>query len=72
MLKKQYDEWVPRAERQLVTSLDAVYAIQFKNAPALQYGKVGMAIAGMGYWQDIKGKVAVLNSFLTELRAASR
>ncbi len=63
-----YQVWAMKTEKLLTDELDASYAIQFRNAAALTVVRSGMAIAGAGYWQNARGKIAVLNNFITELR----
>jgi hypothetical protein len=71
LVTQQYQQWSAKAEAALTQQLDKSYAIQFRNAPGVIYGRVGMASAGMGIWQHISGRINVLNGFITELRRAS-
>lgn len=68
MVKAQFEEWSLHVESFLNETLDPSYAIQFRSAQPINTVQDGMNFVGSGTWQNLKGRIIVLNQFLTELR----
>ena len=68
LIKTQYGVWVTKVDQYLRSELDASYAVQFRNASPYPYVQSGMASAGTGAWQHLKGNITALNGIITELR----
>ena len=70
-LKKSWSTWVSKTSGWLAASLNASYAIQFKNAQGSAWMGCpsGKSMEGCGYWQDIQAKKTVLMNVITDIRS---
>lgn len=69
LIGRQYDDWNNRCDVMLNTGVGESYAAQFESAKGNGLLLMNHSIEGDEIYSLLQGKIAVLNSFLTEFRA---